>query len=144
MSNTAKQKPFSAIPLVINLVQPSRVPPTYPTVPILINALAVLGNLATDASLRQKILDSCGYTADAVGAMKETKKGQNIPTVITFFAQLLDEDADIRESTAESADIMDENNEDNNGNELAEDSVDANAEEPLALFIFMFSMFSRI
>merc|ERR1712023_395604 len=126
----------SAIPLVINLIQPSRVPPTYPTVPILINALAVLGNLATDLSLRQKILDSCGYTADGVGAMKETKNGQNIPTVITIFSQLLDEDADIRESTAENADNMDENNGDSNGDEVAEDNVDASSDEPLALLYF--------
>eukprot|EP00943_MAST-04B_sp_MAST-4B-sp1_P003360 g3360.t1 len=127
---------FSAIPLMVNLIQPSNIPPTYPTVPILINALAVLGNLATDVSLRQKILDSCGYTNDAVGSMKETKKGQRIPTVITIFGQLLDEDADIRESTADGKGnddaIEDESAEYGNDN----DGNNNNSDEPLAMLYF--------
>ena len=70
--------------------------------------------------------------------MKETKKGQRIPTVITIFAQLLDEEADIRESTADGGGNDDdmEQKDDEDGNNDLNDDANNNNDEPLAVLYF--------
>jgi hypothetical protein len=91
---------FQVIPMLLLILQPSTVPPTFRPVPILVNTVAVLGNLAADSGLREKILESVGSIRDRVGAVRDSVKTQKLPTIIVLLSDLLNETADIDVTTS--------------------------------------------
>ena len=130
---------FQVGPMLLNLLLPSPVPPAYRTVPILVNAVAVIGNLAIDTGLREKILDSFGRNYDGVGAVREADKSQKIPGIVMVLGDLLEQTADIDPTTAEKRDASTEHADSSDGETDANDEMEQgniSEVEPLATLYF--------
>ena len=78
---------YGAIPLLLNLAERSRYPPYYYSSPVLIQAIAVLGNLAMEERLRQKITDALGMEVEMD---KRYKVRFEQPKAIRIIVDLLD------------------------------------------------------